>query len=140
MRLRIAWVIVLAQLAQLALLQAQQTDREHWVATWVTAQNIVRNPPPAARPPVPAAPAAPAAPPRPMGIRGFNNQTIRMTVRTSIGGRRMRIKLANAYGSVPVTVGAAHVAYAPRSLRLFRGRTARWLSMASRAAPWTRAW
>ena len=61
-KLRIGLVVVLAQLGQVALLQAQQTNREHWVATWVTAQNIVRNPPPAARPPAPAtASAAPAA-------------------------------------------------------------------------------
>jgi lysophospholipase L1-like esterase len=122
-KLRIALVIVLAQLGQLALLQAQQTDREHWVATWVTAQNIVRNPPPAARPPAPAAPAeaAPAAPPRPMGMRGFDNQTIRMMVRTSIGGRRMRIRIANAYGSVPVTVGAAHVALRSKESEIVPG-------------------
>ena len=126
MKLRIALVIVLAQLGQLALLRAQQTDREHWVATWVTAQNIVRNPPPVARPPAPAAPlappaAAPAAPSRPMGMRRFNNQTIRMTVRTSIGGRRMRIRIANAYGGAPVTVGAAHVALRAKESEIVPG-------------------
>lgn len=117
MKLRVGLAIVLAQLAQIALLQAQQTDREHWVATWATAQQLVRNPPPAAQPPVQTAPSAtappataPAAPPRPMGIRSFNHQTVRMIVRTSIGGRRIRIKIANAFGGVPVEVGAAHVA------------------------------
>ena len=56
-----------------------------------------------------------------MGMRGFNNQTIRMTVRTSIGGRRMRIRIANAYGSVPVTVGAAHVALRSKESEIVPG-------------------
>jgi lysophospholipase L1-like esterase len=33
-----------------------------------------------------------------------------MILRTSIGGRRARVKLSNAFGSTPVTIGAAHVA------------------------------
>jgi lysophospholipase L1-like esterase len=33
-----------------------------------------------------------------------------MVVRTSIGGRRARVKLSNAFGSTPVIVGAAHLA------------------------------
>ena len=45
-----------------------------------------------------------------MGARGFTNQTVRMIVRTSIGGRRLRVRLANAFGSAPVAVGAAHIA------------------------------
>jgi lysophospholipase L1-like esterase len=56
-----------------------------------------------------------------MGMRGFNNRTIRMTVRTSIGGRRIRIKIANAYGSVPVTVGAAHVALRSKESEIVPG-------------------
>ena len=54
-------------------------------------------------------------------MRGFNNQTIRMTVRTSIGGRRIRIRIANAYGSVPVTVGAAHVALRSKESEIVPG-------------------
>ena len=42
--------------------------------------------------------------------RGFKSQTVRMIVRASIGGRRLRVKLSNAFGSAPVAVGAAHVA------------------------------
>ena len=33
-----------------------------------------------------------------------------MILRTSIGGRRARVKLSNAFGSTPVVVGAAHLA------------------------------
>lgn len=46
----------------------------------------------------------------PVGVRGFNNQTVRMIARTSIAGRRLRIKLANVFGSTPLAVGAAHIA------------------------------
>jgi lysophospholipase L1-like esterase len=50
----------------------------------------------------------PAAPP--FRVTTVTNQTVRMILRTSIGGRRARVKLANAFGSSPVTVGAAHLA------------------------------
>src|ERR1017187_3933899 len=33
-----------------------------------------------------------------------------MIVRTSIGGHRLRIKFANAFGAPPVEIGAAHIA------------------------------
>ena len=98
MRLRPAVLLVLA----FTCLQAQQKGREHWVATWTTAQLLARAPaaPPSAAPPPAATPA---------GARGFNNQTVRMIVRTSIGGRRLRVKLSNAFGNEPLAVGAAHI-------------------------------
>lgn len=39
----------------------------------------------------------------------FNNQTIRMYARVSIGGDKLRIRLSNAYGAKPLTVGAVHL-------------------------------
>ena len=33
-----------------------------------------------------------------------------MILRTSIGGRRVRVKLANAFNGTPVEIGAAHLA------------------------------
>jgi lysophospholipase L1-like esterase len=91
---------------------------DHWVPTWGTAQQLIRTSPPAPQPP--AAPAAqPAAPPAapaatqagvPFRVTTLANQTVRMILRTSIGGRRVRVKLSNAFGSAPVLVGAAHVA------------------------------
>ena len=109
MKHRIALVFVLSQLAQFALVEAQQ--REHWVGTWTTAQDLARVQPPATPvtpPPAPVTPTAPAqAPPaRP----AYSNRTVRMIVRTSIAGSRVRIKLANAFGAAPVVVGAAHIA------------------------------
>jgi lysophospholipase L1-like esterase len=61
-----------------------QHDR-HWVGTWTTA-------------PAPAEGAA------------FNNHTLRMNVRASIGGDTLRVRLSNAHGSRPLAVGAARIA------------------------------
>jgi hypothetical protein len=40
----------------------------------------------------------------------FDNQTVRMIVRTTIGGNRLRIRLSNVNGPGEVVVAAAHVA------------------------------
>ena len=93
-----------------------EIKNEHWVPTWGTAQQLMKTGPPvlpAAPPattaqPVPA-PATPATPP-PFRVTTLNNQTIRMILRTSIGGPRLRVKLSSAFGMPMVVVGAAHVA------------------------------
>jgi lysophospholipase L1-like esterase len=40
----------------------------------------------------------------------FKNQTIREIVHTSAGGSKVRVRLSNAYGREPVTIGSAHLA------------------------------
>jgi len=100
--------------------------QEHWITTWAAsmlATNVPLAPPagvqaPATPPqagaaatipfPPPAQPAA--APAKPQPLRSFNNQTVRMLVRTSIGGRRIRVTLANTFGTGRLKIGAAHVA------------------------------
>jgi len=120
--MRITFSPRLACLAVLGALSCYaQAGAEHWVATWATAAQIYRAPavPP---PPAPAnspaaiapAAAAPATPPRPRAPRAFNNQTVRMIVHTSIGGRRLRLQLTNPFGGVPVDIGSAHVAVRDR--------------------------
>ena len=94
---------------------ASAQGQEHWVATWATAQALVRpaapvRPPAAAAAPAAAVPSGPATTPQAIGARGFNNQTVRMIVRTSIAGKRLRVRLTNAFGSMPVAVGTAHLA------------------------------
>jgi lysophospholipase L1-like esterase len=42
-------------------------------------------------------------------LAGFNNQTIRMIVPVSAGGRRVRVQFSNAFGTAPLVIGAAHV-------------------------------
>ena len=67
--------------------------------------------------------AAPAGPPQPgrgpagRGGRGpaplptsFTDQSVRMILRTSMGGRRVRIELSNMTTANPLEIGAAHVA------------------------------
>ncbi len=63
----------------------------------------------------PALPNPPVAPPpgqifAPPPFLHFTNQTLRQIVHTSIGGSKARVVLSNAYGTAPVTIGAAHVA------------------------------
>jgi len=107
-------ILVLAQLGNVGLIQAQNKGQERWVATWATAQALVRQAPArqvTAAAPAPApAPAGPATMPQAIGARGFNNQTVRMIVRTSIAGKRLRVRLSNAFGGTPVAVGTAHIA------------------------------
>ena len=106
------WIPVFI-LASLGVIQAQPKPPEHWVATWATAQNLVRQipaPRPATPPPGTPAPAAPATTPQMVNARGFTNQTVRMMLRTSLPGKRIRIRLTNAFGGTPITVGTAHIA------------------------------
>src|SRR5258706_2185721 len=58
----------------------------HWLGTWAAA-------------PAPAE-----------GVVGFNNHTLRMNPRISIGGDRLRVRISNAYGTRPLAIGAAQIA------------------------------
>jgi lysophospholipase L1-like esterase len=106
---------------------AQQLIR---TATAVPTSNAAPAPAPSMTAPSPAAASQPAATqPQPAPSAGtgvqapgggpvspafrvttLTNQTVRMILRTSIGGHRARVKLSNAFGSAPVVVGAAHLA------------------------------
>ena len=148
MKRRVTLALVLIQLAHLSIVQAQNKGQEHWVATWGTAQLVSRSsqPPPAGRgagaaataprggaQPAPAAstgapstatttaPAGRGGPAAGINARGFNNQTVRMMVRTSIAGRRLRIRLFNAFGSAPLVVGTAHVAIRGKDSEIVSG-------------------
>jgi lysophospholipase L1-like esterase len=94
---------------------AQKTGDGNWVPTWATAQQLVRfiEPAPTTPPTPPVSPAWTTPPsgaaPLPV-LSTVNNQTIRMIARTSIGGRRVRVKLANAFNNPRVEIGAAHIA------------------------------
>lgn len=108
-------LIVIACIIGLALLctPPRSIAQDHWVATWAASpQSSHFVFPRAFRPPAPPAgqqgtnsppPAFPAPP-------TINNQTVRMIVRTSIGGHRVRVQLSNAFGTTALKVGAAHIA------------------------------
>jgi len=59
-------------------------NNTHWVGTWTVA-------------PAPAEGVA------------FNNVTLRMNGRVSLGGKVLRVRLSNAHGTRPLTIGAAHI-------------------------------
>ena len=61
---------------------------EHWIGTWATA-------------PQPAIPG---------DIDTFQNQTLRLIVHTSVGGKKVRIKISNSYGDQPLQIGGSHIA------------------------------
>ena len=58
---------------------------KHWVGTWAAA-------------PAPAE-----------GVVGFNNHTLRMMPRLSLGGDTLRVRISNAYGARPLVIGAARI-------------------------------
>ncbi len=77
----------------LALSLCSVSRAAEWVQTWGAAPL----PPSPAMGPFPATPA-------------FVNQTIRQTVRVSVGGPRLRLRLTNEYGTKPLEIGAVRVA------------------------------
>ncbi len=103
------WLLSFSLCLSAAQQKAALNANEHWVATWATAQALAPVAPLGAPPPRPAA--APARP-SPIGQipETFKNQTVRMVVRTSIGGRRVRVQLSNALGNPALTIGTAHIA------------------------------
>jgi lysophospholipase L1-like esterase len=99
--------------------------QEHWVATWAASPQAPRvnfaRPAQAAPTPAPAPQAQGNQPPPFAPPPTLNNQTLRMVVRTSIGGRRARIQLSNAFGAAPLTVGAAHIALREKGSAIVAG-------------------
>ena len=88
--------IVLAAIAA----PSAQPGADHWVGTWSTA--VV---PSTVFPPVQG-----FRNPPPIASQGFQNQTLREIVHTSIGGDRVRVVLSNVFGSAPLRIGAASIA------------------------------
>lgn len=65
----------------------------HWVTTWGAAPQLTE---PGNLPPAPLA-----------------HSTVRQFIRVSIGGKLLRVRFSNNYGTDPVTINAAHLALAP---------------------------
>ncbi len=82
-------------LSMLFVLSAAAQTTEHWVGTWGCAPQLTE---PNNLPPAPLA-----------------DSTLRQFVRVSIGGKKLRIRFSNAFGSEPVALEAAHIALASAS-------------------------
>jgi lysophospholipase L1-like esterase len=78
-------------------------SQEYWVSSWSTAVHTPLT--------------FPGLPPTPV----FDNQTIRMIVRPTIGGQRIRIRFSNAYGTSALEIGAANIAVTDRGSKILLG-------------------
>jgi lysophospholipase L1-like esterase len=89
--LRVAAAMAAAMLAA-SFVHATESggSSETWVATWSAP---------------PMAPGSALTAPH-----TFENQTVRHVIHISAGGRRVRVRLSNAFGAGPLRIGAAHVA------------------------------
>jgi lysophospholipase L1-like esterase len=67
---------------------ASAAEAIHWIGTWATATQ----------------PAVAA------NAQTFRNQTVRLIVHTSAGGKKLRIRVSNTYGEHPLVIGGAHIA------------------------------
>jgi hypothetical protein len=73
-------------------LGGNDADGSHWVGTWTTA-------------------------PAPPETGAFTDQTLRMTMRASLGGNQVRVRILNAYGQRPLAMGSVHIALRRRRRR-----------------------
>ena len=65
----------------------------HWVGTWGCAPQLTE---PANLPPAP----------------GLSGNTLRQTVRVTLGGKRLRARFSNVFGNAPLIMNAVHIAVA----------------------------
>ncbi len=84
-------LFVLATLSGQAIAQ-KAAPIGHWVSTWTTALYAPN--------PMPGIAAEPA----------ITDKTIRMIVRPSIGGQRLRVRFSNEFGTAPMTIASARIA------------------------------
>ncbi len=112
MRPTIALVALIALLLGQPAVARERTPPEYWTSSWGTALDIA--PPPVRKVPPPPESARTQVRAYPAPIIPYpdtlQDQTVRMTLLTSVGGTAVRVQLANAQGKAPLLVGAAHIA------------------------------
>ncbi len=84
----LAATIVAATNPEIASGSANHKARGGWIGTWATA----------------------AQPSLPGTAQSFRNQSVRLIVHTSAGGKKVRIKISNTFGDQPLIIGSAHIA------------------------------
>ena len=102
----IAGLALLTVICALPVTTMAQDQGQRWIASWATA--------PQATAPLDSGFAPPFA-------EGFNDQTIRNIVHTSLGGSAVRVRLTNAYGTQPVTFNAVYVGMSETGTTLVPG-------------------
>ena len=91
---RLRWVAVCAALlagASIARALAEPAVTGSWVGSWASSQQI----------PEPANALPPAA---------LRNATLRQIVHVTVGGKELRVRLSNAFGTAPLTILSVHIA------------------------------
>lgn len=100
--------------AGLPVARAAADAGEHWVGSWASAQQLnIGDAPEWLRQPPKRADARPS--PIPPFPDHLEQQTVRMVVRLSLGGRQIRLQLSNAIGAGTVRIDATHVAVRTQS-------------------------
>jgi lysophospholipase L1-like esterase len=84
------WPIAILMLSLCGPLERAHADNGHWVGTWACGPQLTE---PGNLPPAPLA-----------------NSTLRQFVRVSLGGKHLRARFSNAYGTNSVTMNSVHVA------------------------------
>jgi lysophospholipase L1-like esterase len=84
-------LLIVMVLTSTALAQTPKNEK-HWVSAWSSAMHT----------PLAFVPG--------QAVTGLENRTLRMIVRPTIAGERLRIRFSNAFGNQPLPIGAAHIA------------------------------
>ncbi|MGB8602382.1 MAG: SGNH/GDSL hydrolase family protein [Rhizomicrobium sp.] len=95
-RWAVAAAIIFAACTTLSATVQAATRSDAWVGSWASAQMS----------------ADPAAG---VGEESWPNTTLRQTVRLTLSGDRLRLRLSNAFGAAPLHIAAVHVAHARAS-------------------------
>ena len=103
-RLTVFSMLLLACFVLSGVSSAQGTGKDgHWVSVWGASQYV----------PIKFGPTPPES--------ALVDKTVRMVVRTSVGGNRLRIRLSNAFGTSTLAIGAAHVALTDEGSKILPG-------------------
>jgi lysophospholipase L1-like esterase len=84
-------ILITAFLCSTAFAQTPRNEK-HWVSAWSSAMHA----------PLSFVPG--------QAVSGLENRTLRMIVRPTISGERVRIRFSNECGNQPLPIGAAHIA------------------------------
>jgi lysophospholipase L1-like esterase len=91
----VSWILAFATALPSATATENKTAK-NWIATWITANQDLSNP------------QMVLVSNAYHDLTEFNNQTIREIIHTTIGGRAIRIRLDNTFGTHPVTFDAVY--------------------------------